>query len=170
MSEPTTDNYNTIYQIVFNSFDTEALKELSNCLNKGLDLTQLDHLIAPLSFAVLTDENKIDLSAELKTFIAEKAKEADQVKPDEYLTVFNYKQYSGYFPSWEVLNKQGLSYQEALLEIIIPSFHPLPRPDLQNKVLACAMLINTAALPPLGDNCGKECPVPVVESFARRLL
>ena len=80
----------------------------------------------------------------------------------EQVIDYDYGKYILNFPSWETLNTENLPYPVFLRDFILPNFHPLPKPELQYPILATLMLINPIALPPLGENCGKEVALPLV--------
>jgi hypothetical protein len=81
---------------------------------------------------------------------------------DPNVILYDYSKYSQNFPSWQTLNKDNLPYPVFLRDFIIPKFHPLPQPHLQNAIVAVVCLINSSVLPPLGDNCGKEVSLPSI--------
>ncbi len=111
--------------------------------------------------SVLDSEQKSKLLADIQSRLEEIKNENQNESndADDFVFKYDYSSYSQNFDSWEVLNPDNLPYPLALRDIILPSFHPLPEPSIQNDIVSISCLINTIALPPLGVNCAMETPL-----------
>lgn len=89
-----------------------------------------------------------------------KNEKSESAIDDEFLFQYDFSKYELYLTPIESLNTEDLPYPIFLRDKIIPIFHPLPYPEIQNPILAAICLINPAALPPLGENNSKEAPLP----------
>lgn len=101
---------------------------------------------------------------ELSDVITElKLKEREQSDGDDrYALDYPYEEFEMEMQCISTLNTDGLSYPEFLRDVIIPTFHPLPYPEIQNPIMAVVCLINSCAVPPKSKKNAKEVPLSPV--------
>jgi hypothetical protein len=93
----------------------------------------------------------------------QKSNKTNSANIDEsFLFRYDFSKYKLHLSKIESLNTDNLPYPIFLRDFIIPNFHPLPHPEIQNPIVASICLINPTALPPLGDDNAKEVPLTSV--------
>ncbi len=92
-----------------------------------------------------------------------KLKDREQSNGDDrYALDYEYEEFEMEMKCISTLNTGGLSYPEFLRDVIIPKFHPLPYPEIQNPIMATVCLINSCAIPPKSKKNAKEVPLSPV--------
>lgn len=81
---------------------------------------------------------------------------------DEFALDYNHGLFEIHMDSLDVLNTDNLPYPEFLRDVIIPTFHPLPYPEIQNPIMATICLINSASIPAKSERNAKEVPLSPV--------
>lgn len=79
---------------------------------------------------------------------------------DPYYIDYDFSKYTLNLPTWEELNTENIPYPIFLRDFILPKFHPMPNAELQYPVIAAAMLVNNAPLPPLSSQNSLEVGLP----------
>lgn len=124
-------------------------------------IADLNHLAREVSkHKQLTDDEKDGLIFEIDETIVNL--ENTNTSNQEGLLIYDYSKINVHLEPWENLNPKNYSYPKFLRDIVLPTFHPLPEPDLQNPLLAIYCLINSNSLPPASSGILKELPLSIL--------
>lgn len=81
---------------------------------------------------------------------------------DEWVFEYDFSKYQQSLKSVSELNVNDDPYPIFLRDTLIPKFHPLPSPEIQNPVVAAICLLNNAVIPPEGEHGKSEVLLPNV--------
>ena len=147
MVQHTFDEYQ---ELLFSSQDN--LEKLQSIQDKFLeDFASLD---AP-------NQDKKSFLADLDSLVKglQETTPTEQEEDFEFALDYDFSKYELHVTPLETLNESDLPYPIFLRDVVIPTFHPLPYPEIQNHILATVCLINNSSIPPKSPKNAKEVPL-----------
>lgn len=147
MPERSFEDYQSL--IFDNQDDAEKLQEIQDEFVENFNDVEADK-----------DEKK-ELLKDLQSLIKQ-LEDSEDSADDDFAFDYDYSKFEIKITPLDSLNEQNQPYPLFLRDVIIPTFHPLPYPDLQNPILATICLINSSAIPPKSPKNPKEVPLSPV--------